>query len=207
MSPFSPWFLLCCGQFYSFHFIFLAHSLIKMVPVSDILSPPCSLSSPNVLNSCLLSQLHIWFSDSCINKKPATDESKADMSQNDCFQNSLHLCHLEGVTSLKVWAVQGLDEEARKQRLSVCCSLGRLRGDCSLRSAGWARKKEVPSSVSNPVLSEQGIEWNGGLNRDMAESYQWAHGLLNLLARPWGVSHFDSIEQKSKTSIEVLSLT
>lgn len=81
---FSPWCSLCCGKcppFGSFY-PFLAHSATKMVPVSVILSLPCSLPPPNVLNSRLLSLLHIWFSDSGISKNnlPQMNGSKAEKS-------------------------------------------------------------------------------------------------------------------------------
>lgn len=89
---FSPWCSFCCEKCPSFcsFYTFLAHSETNMVPVSAILSPPCSLPPQTCLTAvCFLCCTFGSLTQVSV-KKPVTDEWEEswEVSQNDCFLNT-----------------------------------------------------------------------------------------------------------------------
>lgn len=193
-----------CPPFGSFY-VFSAHAATKMVPVSVILSPPCSLPPapspiPNVPCSCLLSLLHIWFTDSGVNQKTCHGLMGAKLSLSKWLLLKRFLHHRAYLNWRVWWAVVGFWRAHRGLSIpvtyeevravlgsSVYCSLeglgGRLFSSCPW--AGQGRRKSPPLSSILCVRTGNWVKW----------SPKQGHGgvLLSesLPAKPWEISLSD----------------
>lgn len=218
-SLFSPWCSLCCGKcppFGSFY-PFLAHSAIKMVPVSAILSPPCSLPPSNVLNSCLLSLLHVWFSDSGINKKICHGWMGAKLRNLSkglllkcCLLHHTYLIWRVWRVLVRFWRAHGClgslvtwwgRQEAKVLGCAVYCSLEglswRLFSCCP-----WAGKEEgSPLLCFQPCVIRTGnwVKWS--LKQGcgwVLLNVSWAHGLLRVFLLNYEKSPFLVVINRSQ---------